>query len=209
MSYKEYLAWHGEEGNTGEWIEGEVIPFVPPGLRHQAVLGFLHVLLHVFVEQGKLGRLIVAPFEMWLPKLNRSREPDLLFLSAEHADRLDAQRLEGPADLVVEILSPESTVRDRRDKLAEYAAAGIPEYWIVDPRPGRESFELLTLTDEGYFALIPASSSGRISSKKLAGLEIDPAWIRQDPLPDPVALASATGARPRSRRGAKSSAARS
>lgn len=61
------------------------------------------------------------------------REPDLLFLARENLDRLKAPYLEGPADLAVEIVSSESRLRDRGEKLAEYEAGGVREDWILDP----------------------------------------------------------------------------
>ncbi len=198
MSYEEYLAWHGEEGNAGEWVQGEVIPFVPPGLRHQRILRFLTLLLSAFVDSRHLGELIVAPFEMRLADLDRSREPDLLFVATEHLERFDAQRLNGAADVVVEILSTSSATRDRRDKLAEYAAAGIPEYWIIDPRFDPAIVELCTLTEDGYYAPIPPDSTGIIASIVLDGLTIDPAWLRQDPLPDVSKIAKSWSAKPES-----------
>ena len=50
-------------------------------------------------------------------------------MATEHLDRLTDSHLSGPADLAVEIVSPDSLGRDRGDKFAEYGAAGIPEYW--------------------------------------------------------------------------------
>ena len=54
-------------------------------------------------------------------------------MATEHLDRLTDSHLSGPADLVVEIVSPDSLGRDRGDKFAEYEAASIPEYWLIDP----------------------------------------------------------------------------
>lgn len=66
------------------------------------------------------------------------REPDLLFISNETAQRLTERKLEGAADLVIEIIFPESVRRDRYEKFDEYEEAGVREYWIIDPRPGKQ-----------------------------------------------------------------------
>ncbi len=187
MSYEDYLRWHDIEGNLGEWIDGEVVRFQPPDQRHQEVAGFLLMLLKIFVDARNFGRVLLAPFELRLGETRSSREPDILYLAQDHADLNDGQRWYG-ADLVVEIVSDESVQRDRRDKWSQYAAAGIPEYRIVAPRPGRESIELFSLTGEGYYAAIPAHPDGRIGSRVLTGLSVDPAWIALDPLPNPIEL---------------------
>ena len=69
---------------------------------------------------------------------SRVREPDLFFISHASAGRLGEHAIEGPADVVVEVISPDSPTRDRRDKLREYERAGVPEYWLIDSRPRRK-----------------------------------------------------------------------
>jgi hypothetical protein len=96
-----------------------------------------------FVETFQLGVMQSAPFQMKLEK--SGREPDLLFLAEAHRGRLRNTFLDGPADLVVEILSPESVGRDRGEKFYEYEAARLPEYWLIDPQVKRAEFYQLTL----------------------------------------------------------------
>lgn len=66
---------------------------------------------------------------------SNAREPDILFVKTENKHFLEEQRLAGVADLVIEVVSPESIKRDNEDKFVEYEAAGIREYWIIDSRP--------------------------------------------------------------------------
>lgn len=56
------------------------------------------------------------------------------FVASEHLDRLKETYLDGPADLVVGIVSPDSVGRDRGEKFYEYAQGGVPEYWLIDPQ---------------------------------------------------------------------------
>lgn len=124
MTYEEWRAWAPESRLT-EWVDGEVILFMPPRIVHQLVTFLLARLVGWFVDRHDLGVVMMAPFEMRLPR--SAREPDILFVATEHLGRLGELKLEGPADLAVEIISDDSTTRDKVDKRAEYAAAGVRE----------------------------------------------------------------------------------
>jgi Uma2 family endonuclease len=188
MGYDDWLAWFEHEGNVGEWVDGEVIVFMPPVVRHQLVSTFLVTLLNLFVTTRGLGMVLAEPFEMRLAAGRISRLPDILFLATRNLDRLDGKRLAGPADLVVEILSDDSVSRDRQRKMAEYATAGVEEYWIVDPRAGRETTEFYDLAGEGRYDPIAPDADGLLRSKVLPGFWLDPAWLTHDPLPAPLPL---------------------
>jgi Uma2 family endonuclease len=184
MSYDEFLAWD-EEGLHAEWVEGEVTVFMPPSVKHQAVSLFFSALLLAFVRAFKLGEVLTAPVEMRAKPDGAAREPDIIFVAAEHQDRLTGQRLVGPADLVVEIVSGESIGRDRGDKFYEYEEAGIPEYLILDPRAGKERVDFYRRTDNGKYLAVLPDSQGRYHSAALPGFWFDPAWFWQEPTPDP------------------------
>jgi len=112
MTYEEFLAW-ADEDTLAEWVDGEVVIYSPASDRHQDLSGFLESVLRSFVEARQLGVVRSAPFQM---KLERGREPDLLFVASEHLERLKETYLDGPADLVVEVVSPDSVGRDRGEK---------------------------------------------------------------------------------------------
>jgi Uma2 family endonuclease len=97
---------------------------------HQRVVGQLFFLLTVFLRQSALGVLRIAPLRVRLGP-GRFREPDLIYMANEHADRITNDYW-GVPDLAVEVHSPDSRVRDRQTKRGEYARAGIAEYWMVD-----------------------------------------------------------------------------
>jgi Uma2 family endonuclease len=187
MSYEEFLAMP-EDGRQAEWVDGEAIIFMPPGNRHQAVSGFLQFLLIGFTGLFKLGEVRDAPFEMRAQPDGPAREPDLLFIARKHLDRLTEQRLDGPADLLIEIVSTDSVGRDRREKFREYAEAGVPEYWWIDPRPRQHRFEPFTLNSSGYYEPIPSDAQGRSHSQVLPGFWLDPTWLWQYPLPEPLPI---------------------
>lgn len=184
MGYSEWLRW-SDTHPSSEWVDGEAIVFMPPGIRHQQVVGFLYSLLSWYTRMRALGIVLVAPIEM-RHSARASHEPDILFVDSRHLDRLTPQRLVGPADLVVEVISDESVTRDRIEKRAEYAAAGVPEYLIVDGRPEQASIDLLRLTAEGIYAPQRLEADGRLHLSTLPGMWLVLDWVRADRLPDPL-----------------------
>jgi Uma2 family endonuclease len=187
MSYEAFLAWADEDVHA-EWVNGEVIVFMPASDRHQVVAGLFYTLVALFVRAFGLGEVRIAPLEMRARPGGAAREPDILFVAAAHRDRLTAQRLVGPADLVVEIVSPESATRDRVEKFYEYEEAGIPEYLMFDPRPGRERVDYYRLTDDGTYLAIVPDAEGRYHSSAIPGFWFKPAWFWEEPTPDPLFL---------------------
>jgi Uma2 family endonuclease len=176
MSYEEYLAWADEDVHA-EWVNGEVIVQMPPKEPHQRVVAFLIQLMGLFIEVFQLGRLLPAPFEMRAMPDGPAREPDLIFVAREHLDRLSQERLSGPADLVVEVISDDSVARDRADKFYEYQAAGVREYWILDSRPGRERADFYVLDEKGRYRPVPPESDGRYHSTVLPGFWLHVDWV--------------------------------
>ena len=184
MTYEEYEAWVQDHYHS-EWVDGEVTRFMSATLTNQDLHQFLVRLLGSFNDLFDLGRLIYAPFQMKLRDGRSYREPDILFIANHHLDRLSDRRLDGPADLVIEIVSPDSVRRDGDEKLNEYAAAGIPEYWLFDPRPGHYQATFYRRGATGVYEPIPPDTDGRLISAVLLGFWLDPAWFWQTPPPKP------------------------
>jgi Uma2 family endonuclease len=137
ITYEEFLDLVDED-TLAEWVDGAIIVTSPANLRHQEIGRFLLTTLGYFVSVHNLGRVIDAPFQVKLPR--SGRESDVIYIANAHLDRLTPTYLDGPADLVVEIVSPESSRRDREEKFAEYQEAGIPEYWLLDPQTEQAAF---------------------------------------------------------------------
>jgi Uma2 family endonuclease len=116
MTYEEFLDWLDED-TPAEWRDGQVVMASPAKLKHQNISTFLITLLAFFADVHELGTIIGPPFQMRLA--TSGREPDVLFVAAAHLDRLKETYLDGPADLVVEVVSPESGGRDRSDTFYE------------------------------------------------------------------------------------------
>lgn len=95
--------------------------------------------------------------------------PDALFVARDRLRILGAKTVDGPPDLMVEILSPGTRRRDLETKRELYARFGVKEYWIVDP--DEETVTVFGLIDEGYEA-IPAAADGTIRSRVFPDLAL-------------------------------------
>ncbi len=177
MTYEEFLAW-ADEDTLAEWVDGEVVMYSPASKRHQSIADFLTGMMRMFVEQRDLGIVLSAPFQM---KLEHGREPDLLFVAKANLGRLKETYLDGPADLVVEIVSPESVGHDRGDKFYEYEQAGIPEYWLIDPL--REQAEFYQLDAQGRYRMVMPDAEGIYRPVVLPSFWLRVEWLWQEPLP--------------------------
>ncbi len=184
MSYEAYRDWAGEDTHA-EWVDGEVMPFVPPKRIHYRLVLFLGRLLAGFADRFGYGEVGVAPFEMFLEGIPAARQPDIFFVASANLDRLTDDRIEGPADLVVEIVSDDSVTKDRHEKFEEYRRAGVREYWILDPRPRRRRADFFRLSERRTYERIRPDERGRIHSSVLPNFWLDPEWLWQDPLPNP------------------------
>lgn len=180
LSYEEFLEWCDED-TWAEWVDGEVIVLSPASERHQALRGFLEAVMTVYAEQRGLGRVLGAPFQMKTGPGLPGREPDILFIATGNLSQLKKNYLDGPADLVVEITSPESRLRDRGEKFAEYELGGVREYWLLDPEERRADF--YKLGEDGRYRLSDPETSGVYRSKALPGFWLRAAWLWQEPLP--------------------------
>jgi len=112
--------------------------------------------------------------------INRGREPDVLFVCQERLHIVQSSHLSDAADMVIEIVSPESVGRDRGEKFVEYEAAGVREYWLIDP--DRQQAEFYYLADDERYRLLP-TADGVFRSQVLPHFWIKVAWLWQEPLP--------------------------
>jgi Uma2 family endonuclease len=180
VSWGDFLAWLDEDVRA-EWVDGAIVEMSPANAVHQLVLGFIYRLLMDVTDRLPGATVFQAGFPMRLQRRPSGREPDLLFVSAAHAHRISPTYLDGPADLVIEIVSPESVERDYQEKLAEYEAAGIPEYWIVDPQEEAALFYQLGV--DGRYQLVTVPEDGIYTSRIVPGFRMRVSWLWRRPLP--------------------------
>ena len=137
---------------------------------HQLIVLFLYRRLFDFVTYRRLGIVVTAPMRVQVAA-GRFREPDIVFMLTQHADRRGNRFWRG-ADLVMEVVSEDDPDRDLVTKRSEYAQAGIQEYWIIDPRD--QSIVVLTL-DHAANAYVEAgrhASGDTVRSVLLDGLSV-------------------------------------
>jgi Uma2 family endonuclease len=185
MTYERFLRTVPDDVHA-EWVEGEVVLMTPVSRKHQELVGFLLNVIGVLVNARKLGKVFFEPFQMKTGRELPGRAPDILFLSNQNLGRLKDQYLDGPADLVIEIVSPGSRARDRKQKFKEYQAGEVREYWILDPE--RKSAEFYQLDKAGKFQSLVASKKGIIQSLVVPGLWVEEHWFWQDPHPPVLSI---------------------
>jgi len=179
VSYEEFLAW-ADEDVRAEWIDGEIHVMSPASDRHQDIAEFLLVLMRLLVEHRGEGWVRSSVFQMKLDVRPSGREPDILYVREENRNRVTETYVDGPADLVVEVVSSGSGARDRGEIFYEYEAAGIFEYWLVDPE--REEMAVYRLKDDRYRAAFEGHE-GRAASEVLDGFWVEADWLWQEELP--------------------------
>ena len=180
MTYEEFLAW-ADEDTRAEWVNGEIVFMGQVSKLHQIVGGFLFAIIKLFVEAHQLGLVFYESFSMKTGDDLPGRLPDIMFVANESLPRVGNQGLTGPADLVVEIISPESRSRDRGEKFYEYEQGGVREYWLLDPL--RKRAEFYQLGDDGFYRLVAQDNDGSYHSAVLPGLWINVDWLWQEPMP--------------------------
>ncbi len=165
----EYFAL--EDNRRLEFSHGFVECLPWPTVRHHRITALLFNALNAFVLELNLGEVFFTGVRvrLWPGKF---REPDVLFMHAEHADRMTDEYWDG-ADLVMEVVSSgdEDRRRDLKTKREEYARAGISEYWIVDPT--LEQITVLTLNGQTYIVHGEFKRGERATSKLLPGFGVD------------------------------------
>ena len=166
-SEEEYLALNGNR--LLEFSHGIFEVLTMPTISHQLIVLFLYETLKAFVIAQRPGMVLVAPtrVRLWPGKF---REPDVLFMLAEHAARILEEFWEG-ADLVMEVVSLDDRRRDLEIKRREYARAGIPEYWIVDPQ--RAQITVLRLDGQKYMVHGEFPKGTRATSVLLPGFGVE------------------------------------
>ena len=158
--------WELPEGEPVELILGNLIVSPSPNYLHQAISALLTEFILGAARTGG-GKGCAAPMDVELAD-HSIPQPDLMYVSKERR-HIVKRHVEGPPDLVIEILSESNARRDRVDKLNLYAETGVAEYWIVDPE--RRHFDFL-INRTGRFEVQPQHDN-RYQSPLLAELTLE------------------------------------
>ncbi len=183
-TYADYLTW--DDGERWELIDGVAYDMTPaPNRRHQSISGELFRQIATFLLD-KPCQVYAAPFDVRLPEACEAEaeittvvQPDISVV-CEPA-KLDDAGCIGAPDLIVEILSPSTSLRDHREKFNRYERAGVREYWLVDPANRLVTVFILG-PDEKYGRAAVYGGEERISVRTLPGLEVDLLLVFRDTL---------------------------
>lgn len=184
ISADEYMEQYAHDGY--EWVKGMVVKMVPVSLLHNRIVSYLRDLLRVYFSLNPIGQMIDHPFVMRIDATESRREPDLQVILDSNPGQLTDTAMIGPADICIEVVSPESVARDHGEKFAEYEKAGVKEYWIVDP--SRRACRFNRLNDEGMYATILPDAGDNYQTPLLPGLLLYVPMLWQDELPDILAV---------------------
>ena len=172
LTYEEYLDTPEIEGRF-DIVDGEIIMAAAPTNEHQETIGEFYFILRPFVIERNLGKVLFAPLDIVIRRNPlRTRQPDLLLLSNESYARIDRHLpIEEAPELTIEILSPSNTRRRIQDVLADYAAIGVKECWLVSL--AARTIEVLTLVNGEWRRLALLGIGDRMRSEVLAGLDVE------------------------------------
>ena len=132
LTYDDFLLFP-DDGKRHELIDGEHYVTASPNLRHQKLLGRLHLAVAEYLRAHPgVGEVYFAPLDVIFSNWDIV-EPDLLFVAADQRDILTEKNVVGAPALVVEILSPSTRSRDRKLKHRLFEKSGVREYWMIDP----------------------------------------------------------------------------
>jgi Uma2 family endonuclease len=174
------------EDQKADLIDGEIYLASPENLDHNDLVRWLGTILGQFVEERGLGRLTINRVSYHLGKTT-APEPDLAVVLTDRLGSLRSGYGEGPPDLAVEVVSPESVDRDYEIKREIYETAGVREYWIIDPDEKSAIFLIRETDQPGPF--VEAQLDGnQFHSRVIPGSSLKPAWLWQRPLPSTLPI---------------------
>jgi Uma2 family endonuclease len=177
MTEPQFEEWCDEDLRA-EWVDGEVIIMAPSNDEHEDLNGWLMTLLRMYIEEHDLG-IVRTNMNLRLSTQRRWRCPDLFFIAKARQHLMHPTYFDGAPDMAIEIVSPDSQSRDRREKFGEFEKAGVREYWIIDPLS--KTAELYRLERKRFQPV--TEISGWLSSSVIAGFRLKPGLLWRKPLP--------------------------
>lgn len=173
LTYKDYETLPAD-GRRYELHDGELSVTPAPSPQHQRISGNLNEILRQHIKARSLGEVFYAPIDCILSETTVV-QPDLVYLDMTRLPLVSGRGIEGPPTLVVEILSPATTLIDRSTKRQLYARHGVPYYWIVDPEA--RTIEAHSLSEGGYQLVARASGPEATSLPPFPDLLFVPALL--------------------------------
>jgi Uma2 family endonuclease len=171
FTYADYKDLDVDDNFWYELINGVLVKKSAPTPRHQIIQANLFRLMSNYVFDNDLGIVLCAPVDVYVDDFSVP-QPDMLFIAKDNAGIITEDGVMGAPNLVIEIVSPSSVRRDRKDKRLLYERRGVQEYWLVDP--ANRSVEVYHLNQNGIYELVTVGVEGEtVQSQVLAGFSIN------------------------------------
>lgn len=171
LTYDDFLHFP-DDGRRHELIGGVHYVTPSPNVRHQLLVGRLHLSIGVFLQtHPHIGEVFLSPLDVVLSHYDVV-EPDLLFVASAQSDILTTANVQGPPALVVEVMSPSTRQRDARLKRQLFERTGVQEYWLVDPE--RDLVQVLRRDGDAFVAAadVVADRDGILTTPLLPGWQL-------------------------------------
>lgn len=184
LDFDDFLVQYADK--HAEWHpDGTVEIVVSTHITHNRITHFMSTLLGLYLGFHPTGELLTAPFPQ-RPGNLPSRSPDLMIVDGARHEAIKASYLDGPADIAIEVVSPESAERDYSVKYREYEAAGVLEYWLIDA--DRRVFDVHERGADGRYVRRPTDAAQHVTSGLLPGFALDARLLWRDALPQGAEL---------------------
>jgi len=170
------------EGEKADLLDGVIVMASPDSPRSAKVNGFLGFLLLGYARTKQLGE-VFGPRSAFALSDIYAPEPDIAFVRAGRDHLWRGSCFQGPPDIAVEIVAPDSVERDTETKRLVYERACVPEYWIVDLVEDRCRFLAL---EQARYKAVELEGGCNFRSQALHGFWLDTRWLLQAELPDPL-----------------------
>jgi Uma2 family endonuclease len=173
LSVKEFRQLEFDENDSAyyELINGVIMKKSAPAPQHQRISMRLSRIISTYILEAKKGELLAAPVDLFLDDYN-AVQPDLVFVANDNQHIVTSDGIVGIPDLIVEIISPSSVMRDRVDKKNLYERLNVKEYWIIDP--AYQDIEIYSILNGRYELLSGVTMlEGALKSNILDGISID------------------------------------
>jgi Uma2 family endonuclease len=172
------------DGQKADLIDGVIYMASPDNTDANEMFAWMLSLLNLFVQTKDLGKVYGSRVALRFNKKN-APEPDVLFVRKQRLHLVRRGFIAGAADLIMEIVSPESIERDYFKKRRQYQRFKVPEYWIIDEM--KQEVTLLRLSVDGKYHTVSARN-GVLRSTAVPGFWLRTEWLWKRPLPKTLAV---------------------
>jgi Uma2 family endonuclease len=176
-TYADYLTWLDDKRR--ELIDGFIHLMSAPNSIHAGISHLTSWFIESYIRKRKRKcRVFHAPFDVRLPLNNETDDrkiynvvqPDICVIC--DLSKIDIRGCIGAPDLIVEVLSPSTLKKDLHYKLGLYEAAGVREYWTVNPKA--KTVHIFLLQPDGFYDIGTEYECGQKAPVHIfKGLEID------------------------------------